>query len=171
MWRVCPLPTAKCHLTSFLANLTVFKNGRQGRRRRVRGSGLPHFWKLRWSTPRNLDISVTFFLETIKIFAFSNIFKIKWSKSEETLLSFFLFLGVGGFGCLWIRPPPPPIKTSWRHPWWQVFYCDIVVLVSQTIHLQKARCPHHRRWNSSSSDWRLANSRGEGPRSKGQHST
>ena len=32
--------------------------------------------------PINLDISVTFDLETFKNFAFSNIFKIKWPKPE-----------------------------------------------------------------------------------------
>ena len=70
----------------------------------VRGSGPPHFSKPRGSTPRNFDISVTFFLETISNSAFFNILKIKWLKSDEKL-------NIGG---RWVSvpmsstPPPPP---------------------------------------------------------------
>ena len=52
--------------------------------------------------PRNLDISVTFFLKLF--FAFSNIFILKWPKSEEKL----------NFGGRWVwvpmNPTPPQSK-------------------------------------------------------------
>ena len=44
----------------------------------------PAVGKSAGTTPRNYDISVSFFLAH-ESFAFSNIFKIKWPKSEEKL--------------------------------------------------------------------------------------
>ena len=75
-----------------------------------RGSKPPHDKKPRGSTPRNLDISVTFFRNVF--FALSNIFKIKWPKSEKNLNFGGMWVWVP---MKWIRPPPP-IKTSWRRP-------------------------------------------------------
>ena len=55
-----------------------------------------------------------FFPDTYYSFAFLNIFKIKWPKSEGKL----------NFGGRWvwvpslcIGPPPPPTKTSWLRTW------------------------------------------------------
>ena len=50
--------------------------------------------------PRKVDISVYFFLKTCYIFAFSNIFKTKWPKSEEKL-NF-------GIGWVWVPMNPTP---------------------------------------------------------------
>ena len=50
-----------------------------------------------------------FFVDTIPYFAFSNIFEIKWSNSEEKL----------NFGDRWVWVPinpSPPNKTWWRRP-------------------------------------------------------
>ena len=59
--------------------------------------------------PRNLDISVYFFLKAYNFFAFSNIFKTKWPKSEEKL----------NFSGRWvwvpiIPTPPPPLQSKIR---------------------------------------------------------
>ena len=97
--RAEPAQTRRAADLSALARSSVT----QGRHRRGwRGSGPPHF-KKRWCRPpRTLDISVTFFLKLF--FAFSNIFKIKWPKSEEKL----------NFGGRWVWVPmnptsdPPP---------------------------------------------------------------
>ena len=60
--------------------------GQERRRRGVGGGGRDHALENREGRPvRNLDISV---LETYTIFAFSNIFQIKWPKSEQK--QFFL---------------------------------------------------------------------------------
>ena len=58
---------------------------------------------------RNMDISVSFFLETYKILTISDPFKISWPKSEEKM----------NFGGRWVWMPTayesdPPIKMSWR---------------------------------------------------------
>ena len=106
--RAEPAQTRRAADLSALARSSVT----QGRHRRGwQGSGPPHFKKRGCRPPRNLDISVTFFLKLF--FAFSSIFKIKWPKSEEKL----------NFGGRWVwvpmnptSEPPPPIKTSWRHP-------------------------------------------------------
>ena len=77
-----------------------------------RGSGHPHFWKPQGLTPVEIWTFQYFFLKTYKHFVFSNIFKIKWPKSEEKL----------NFGGRWVwvsnvYESDPPINISWRRPW------------------------------------------------------
>ena len=62
-----------------------------------RGSGPPLLKTAGIGTARNLDISVYFFLKKY-IFAFSNIFKTKWPKSEEK----------PNFGGRWVWVPMTP---------------------------------------------------------------
>ena len=98
--RAEPAQTRRAADLSALARSSVT----QGRHRRGwRGSGPLHFKKRGCRPPRNLDISVTFFLKLF--FAFFNIFKIKWPKSDEKL----------NFGGRWVwvpmnptSDPPPP---------------------------------------------------------------
>ena len=60
--------------------------------------------------PKNDDISVSFFLTHQKILHF-----LPFSKQCDQNLRRNEILGVGGFGCLWIRPPQN--KTLWWCPW------------------------------------------------------
>ena len=60
----------------------------------VAGVGTLTFENRGGRPPRNLDISLYCFLKTYKMFAFSNIFKTKWPKSEENAK----FLGQVGLG-------------------------------------------------------------------------
>ena len=75
--------------------------GRVSRSRKISG-GRP---------PRNDDRYFSIiFLDASENFAFSTIFKTKWSKSEEKLK----------FGGRWVwvpMNPSSPNKTSWRRPW------------------------------------------------------
>ena len=68
----------------------------------LQGSGPPHFWKPPGRPPQKCWYFSIFFLETYTIFASSNIFKIKWSKSEEKH-------NFGGRR-VWVpmNPTPPP---------------------------------------------------------------
>ena len=59
------------------------------------GGRVPRSRKISGGRPPEMMYFSIFFLDTLENFAFSTIFKIKWSKSEETLN-----LGVRGFGCL-----------------------------------------------------------------------
>ena len=75
----------------------------------VRGSRPRTFENRGGRPPKQLDILVFIFLKRI-FFTFSNIFKIKWSKSEVKL----------NFGdCLvWVPMDLiPTIKISWRRPY------------------------------------------------------
>ena len=71
-----------------------------------RGNASPAVEKSAGDVPsRNYDISVSFFfLDTYSNFAFSNIFNIKWPKSEEKT----------NFGGRWVSVPinPPPSQTK-----------------------------------------------------------
>ena len=62
----------------------------------------PHFWKPLGTTPRNLDISDFFLKRRHTFFAFSNIFQIRWPKSEEKL----------NFGGRWIWVPMNPTSPN-----------------------------------------------------------
>ena len=67
-----------------------------------RESGPPHFWKPRGSTSQKFRHFSIFFLKMYNFFAFSNIFKTKWPKSEEKL----------NFGGRWVWVPTTPTPQS-----------------------------------------------------------
>ena len=73
--------------------------GRVSRSREIRGA-LP---------PGNYDISAAFFLDTYKNVARTNLFKLKWPKSEEKM-------NFGG-RLVWVpMNPSPQNNASWRRP-------------------------------------------------------
>ena len=69
-----------------------------------RGDASPAVKNQRGTSPRNYDISVSFFLDTFTYFAFSNLFEIKWPKSEEELN----FWG----SWVWVPMNPSPLKQN-----------------------------------------------------------
>ena len=74
-----------------------------------RGTRPPQSKNQRGTSPE-IMIFQYLFLETFANFEFSNIFEIKWPKSEEKL----------NFGGRWVwmpMNPSPPNKTWWRRPW------------------------------------------------------
>ena len=86
---------------------------------RETGGRVPQSRNQRGMSFQKLGCFITFFVTHNFCFAFSNIFKIKWPKSEEKLN-----FGVGGFGCLiaYESVPPPPIKTSWWRPYNSIIF-------------------------------------------------
>ena len=97
-----PLFSIHAKISSAISPVSPFSTQyhHHGRRKLGGGGGggrVSRSRKISGGRPSRIDdISVPFFLDTYGNFAFSTIFKIKWSKSEKKLN----FEGIGGFGCL-----------------------------------------------------------------------